>query len=251
MMVTKVYPVQIITFIEIFECTMTSAQFSFFLTSISTNSLPVLDVSIPLPQYVPLDLSISNRDLQQVDVGSSSTLELYVNTHIAKHNGKVAFGGYNETRNIYQRSDYFNQENPDTERNIHIGMDLWLAADSPIFAPLGATVHSFKNNENFGDYGPTIILKHHIDEVVFYTLYGHLSLASIADLKVGQVFKQGEQIASLGGASVNGDYPPHLHFQIIRNIGDYHGDYPGVCSKKDVEFYLGNCPDPNLLLKLE
>jgi murein DD-endopeptidase MepM/ murein hydrolase activator NlpD len=64
-------------------------------------------------------------------------------------------------------------------------------------------------------------------------------------------FKKGQQIATLGDASVNGDYSPHLHFQIIKNIGDYFGDYPGVCSKTDLNFYLDNCPNPNLLLKIK
>jgi murein DD-endopeptidase MepM/ murein hydrolase activator NlpD len=110
-------------------------------------------------------------------------------------------------------------------------------------------VHSYKNNNNLGDYGPTIILEHKISNTKFYTLYGHLSLASITSLKIGQKFVKGEQIATLGNISVNGDYPPHLHFQIIRDIQDSFGDYPGVCSKKDLEFYIRNCPDPNLLLK--
>jgi murein DD-endopeptidase MepM/ murein hydrolase activator NlpD len=112
-------------------------------------------------------------------------------------------------------------------------------------------VHSFKNNTNFGDYGPTIILKHTIEDVDFYTLYGHLSLESLQDLCVGQTFKKGAQIATLGDASVNGDYAPHLHFQIIDDIQDFVGDYPGVCSKKDLEFYKTNCLDPELMLRLE
>jgi murein DD-endopeptidase MepM/ murein hydrolase activator NlpD len=227
---------------------MITTEFSSFLSALAP--LSVLDASIPLQKYIPLDLSISNHDLQQVDVSSSQALEQYINQHIQKHNGLVAYGGYNETRNIYQRSTHFNQQNQDTERNIHIGLDLWLAAGSPIFAPLDAKVHSFKNNTNYGDYGPTIILKHELNNKAFYTLYGHLSLDAIANLRVGQAFQQGEQIATLGDASVNGDYPPHLHFQMIRDLQGYEGDYAGVCSKKDLDFYLGNCPDAGFLIKL-
>ncbi len=229
---------------------MTSIEFSAFLKAISSKPLSVLDASIPLDKYCFLDLSKSNAQLQQVDVSSSSALQTYINNQIKNNKSMVAFGGYNETRNIYQRSDYFNQTNPEAERNIHIGLDLWLAADSPVFAPLDAKIHSFKNNTNYGDYGPTIVLEHKVDGVVFYTLYGHLNVSSIADLRVGQVVKQGEQIATLGDATVNGDYPPHLHFQIIRNIQDYKGDYPGVSNKLDLQFYLENCPDPNVLLKI-
>lgn len=229
---------------------MNPTEFSSFLDGISKYPLPVLDASIPLKQYISLDLSIHNAELEQLDVSSSDSLATYISSYMDDKNAVVAFGGYTETRNIYQRSEHFNQLNLDTERNIHLGMDLWLDEGSSIYSPLDATVHSFKNNQNFGDYGPTIILKHRLEDVVFYTLYGHLSLDSIGNLREGQLFRQGERIGSLGDASVNGDYPPHLHFQIIRNIGDALGDYPGVCSRKDLEFYLENCPDPNLLLKI-
>jgi murein DD-endopeptidase MepM/ murein hydrolase activator NlpD len=225
--------------------------FSKFLEEISSKSHYVLDTNIPLSKYIPIDLSINNKLLHDVDVSSSTNLGDFINNHIKKQEGKIGFGGYNETRNIYQRSIHFNKLDADSERNIHLGVDLWADAETPIYAPLDATVHSFKNNINFADYGPTIILKHLIKDTTFFTLYGHLSLNSIASLMVGQVFKRGDKIGTLGDASVNGDYPPHLHFQIIKDIQHYKGDYPGVCNTKDLNFYLKNCPNPNLLLKLE
>jgi murein DD-endopeptidase MepM/ murein hydrolase activator NlpD len=230
---------------------MTPVEFSVFLNQISSKPLYVLNSKIPFQTYIPLDLSITNFELKTINISSSNELETFVFDYLKRNKARVAFGGYNEERNIYQRSTFFKQKDADTERNIHLGMDLWITAGTPVFAPLDATVHSFKNNLNFGDYGPTIILEHKIQGVKFYTLYGHLSLKSIENLKVGQTFKQGEQLATLGDAKVNGDYPPHLHFQIIKDIQGFKGDYPGVCSKKDLQFYLNNCPDPNLLLKLE
>ena len=201
--------------------------------------------------FVGLDLSQSNKALEAMDVSSSEILEHYINSHIKSNSAKIAYGGYLETRNIYQRSAYFNTATSENERNIHLGLDLWLAAGSPIYAPLDGVVHSFKNNTNHGDYGPTIILEHHIENRACYTLYGHLSMASIEHIKVGQVFKKGEAIATLGDAAVNGDYAPHLHFQIIKDLQGFVGDYPGVCSKMDLEFYKENCLDPKLLLRLE
>lgn len=224
------------------------AAFSEFLKGISSNRLYVLDKNIPETSYVPIDLSSRNQSLRKVDVSSSLALGAFIDKQIKNKQGLVGFGGYNETRSIYQRSTHFNAEN---ERNIHLGIDLWIEAGASIFTPLDATVHSFKNNTHFGDYGPTIILKHSMNNIVFYTLYGHLSLQSIANLKIGQSFKQGDSIGALGDATVNGDYPPHLHFQIIKDIQDFKGDYPGVCTKTDLEFYMDNCPDPELLLNLK
>jgi murein DD-endopeptidase MepM/ murein hydrolase activator NlpD len=33
------------------------------------------------------------------------------------------------------------------------------------------------------------------------------------------MFIKGQQIAALGDSAVNGDYSPHLHFQVIKNMG--------------------------------
>ena len=231
---------------------MSFSSFETFLKSL--NPFPVLGKHISKESYIPLDLSIHNTELKTVDVSSSSDLETYIWQYIKTQNARVAYGGYLEQRGIYQRSDYFNasqtEQSQQEERNIHLGIDLWIEVGSPIYAPLRGEIHSFKNNTNYGDYGPTIILKHHIEDKTFYTLYGHLSLDSIEHLKVGVEVKQGEQIATLGKAEVNGDYPPHLYFQIIKDIQDYTGDYPGVSSAKHLEFYKENCPDANLLLKL-
>lgn len=225
-------------------------NFSEFLNTISSEPLRVLETSISKSKYTSIDLSESNKRLSAVDVSSSSKLGVFVNNHINKHDALVAYGGYLEVRNIYKRSNHFNSQ-AEEERNIHLGIDLWCDAKTAIFTPFDGVVHSFKNNNNYGDYGPTIILNYHISGVEFYVLYGHLSLASIENLKLGQEFKQGEKVGTLGDAFVNGDYPPHLHFQIIKDIQGFKGDYPGVCSKQDLEFYKRNCPNPDLLLKLE
>ncbi len=228
---------------------MSFKSFSEFLFDLYEKPLRVIDLTIENLKYIEIDLSIHNADLKKLDVSLASTLGNYITNHIKKHNAHVAFGGYNETRNIYKRSTHFNDESA-AERNIHLGVDLWCDANTPVLAPLDATVHSFKNNTNYGDYGPTIILKHIVKNVEFYTLYGHLSLNSITDLKVGKKIKQGEQIAVLGDATVNGNYPPHLHFQIIKDLQGFKGDYPGVCSLRNSTFYLSNCPNPNIILKL-
>ena len=211
----------------------------------------VIDSSFRKEDYVQLDLSKYNASLRAINVSSSSDLGIFISQQIQSKGGRIAYGGYLETRDIYQRSSYFNeQKTPDEERNIHLGIDIWINAGTTILAALDGEIHSFKNNLNHGDYGPTIILKHVIKDLTFYTLYGHLSIESLTDLQVGKRVEQGEIIAQLGTAEVNGDYPPHLHFQIILDIENYFGDYPGVSSLQKIEFYKKNCPDPNLLLAL-
>ncbi|WP_016989077.1 peptidoglycan DD-metalloendopeptidase family protein [Flavobacterium sp. ACAM 123] len=215
----------------------------------NTQNVKVIADSISLNQYVALDLSVLNHNLSKESLADSADFENYIEGYLTLHNAKVAYGGYNEERNLYKRSTIFKDEETE-ERNIHIGLDLWIKAGTPILAALDGKVHSFNFNAGFGDYGPTIILEHQVESQTFYTLYGHLSLDSLDNIVTGTVYKKGQQIGSLGDSAVNGDYSPHLHFQIIKNIEGNFGDYPGVCTKSDLDFYLDNCPNPNLLLKI-
>jgi murein DD-endopeptidase MepM/ murein hydrolase activator NlpD len=77
-----------------------------------------------------------------------------------------------------------------------------------------------------------------------------LSRLSIKSLIKNTQITQGQVVGFTGSSKVNGDYAPHLHFQIIKDIQHYLGDYPGVTSELDLPFYIENCPDPNLILKL-
>lgn len=215
----------------------------------SQTSVFVMDTEVSLDEYVPIDLSVTNAALAKLHLKTAADYENYLKKYLAEHHAKIAFGGYLEQRNLYQRSSIFNNTQTE-ERNIHIGLDLWIEADTKVLAALDGHVHSFHNNNNLGDYGPTILLQHVLNNYTFYTLYGHLSLESIHPLKIGQKVSKGEAIASLGASDVNGDYAPHLHFQIIRDLGDYQGDYPGVCSSSTLDYYRDNCPDPKILLNL-
>jgi murein DD-endopeptidase MepM/ murein hydrolase activator NlpD len=209
----------------------------------------VISTAIDYTDYVALDLSVTNKNLANQNLATAKDYQHFIQNYLEKNNAKIAFGGYLETRNLYKRSTVFKNQTEE-ERNIHIGLDLWINESAPIYAALDGTIHSFQNNTALGDYGPTIILEHHISNFTFYTLYGHLSIKSLMDKKVGDIVKQGQQIAYLGLPPINGDYAPHLHFQIIIDIENNFGDYPGVCSQSKLDFYSKNCPDPNLLLKI-
>tara|TARA_B100000809_G_scaffold147876_1_gene145363 strand:- start:1188 stop:1856 length:669 start_codon:yes stop_codon:yes gene_type:complete len=199
--------------------------------------------------YVWIDLSKNNVFLDKVNTNSSEDFSECVNQYLNDNNAKVAIGGYNEPRNIYKRSNNFNSSELE-ERFIHLGIDLWTNAGVPIFAPLEGKIHSFKNNATEGNYGPTIILEHNLKGNIFYTLYGHLTTRSLEGLKVGRTICLGETFAVIGKSTENGDYPPHLHFQVIKDIKGMVGDFPGVTSLTNQKADLRNCLDPNLILKI-
>ncbi|SHJ55139.1 peptidoglycan DD-metalloendopeptidase family protein [Aquimarina spongiae] len=229
---------------------MNSTTFKDFLGQLTDNFVPVVSSVFSKDDYLAIDLSESNKELDAIDVSSSSAFDDYIVDFLKQHNAQVAYGGYLEVRSMYRRSTHFNQQDPVTERNIHLGLDVWCDAGTEILAPIPGRIHSYKNNKNYGDYGPTIILEHNYPEITFYTLYGHLSVASLDHIAIGQEVRAGDVIARLGDASVNGDYAPHLHFQIMKDLEGNSGDYPGVSSKSELSRYQNNCPDPNLLLKI-
>ncbi|XLS28133.1 peptidoglycan DD-metalloendopeptidase family protein [Flavobacteriaceae bacterium M23B6Z8] len=208
-----------------------------------------IDRRIPPLAYTHIDLSVDNKELKEIDLSNPYAMEAYINKFLTVRNARVAYGGYLEKRNLYKSSPIFQQDSKNS-RNIHLGVDFWCAAGTKVITPIDGVVHSFKDNSNLGDYGPTIILKHRIDNEVFYTLYGHLSRTSLKGLKRGKVFKSNETLGTLGTPEENVNYAPHLHFQLIKDIQKKEGDYPGVCNHEQQEFYKQNCPDPLQLLKL-
>lgn len=221
--------------------------FSEFIKNTTSYFTPVVK-GFDHQDYAAIDLSENNRDLLKLEVASSAAFSIYIKEFLKNRRKQAAYGGYNELRTLYNRSELFN--NQATNRNIHIGLDIWVPAGTEIISPLSAEVHSFKDNDNFGDYGPTIILKHTAEGRDFFTLYGHLSRKSLDSIQIGQKLKAGETFAWLGDFDENGDYAPHLHFQVMEDLQGKTGDYPGVVERNELDFYLKNCPDPNLLLKI-
>ena len=198
---------------------------------------------------VIFDFTSQNEALAQLDINDTDAYERYVFDRLSKAQSPVGIGRYNEVRTIYQKSSLFDSDRG--PRVVHLGIDIWAAAGTPVFMPFDGKVHSFHNNNNYGDYGPTIIVAHTLMGRTFHTLYGHLALESLHNLSAGKPLQKGETIAHIGDASVNGTWPPHLHFQIIADMQGKMGDYPGVVTLGDRQTYLTNCPDPNLILQIE
>lgn len=230
---------------------MQKIDFSEFLTGLTSEFTPVVETGFSMYDYVEIDLSVNNPALSGRELASAEAFSDYISRYLQTKGKKVAWGGYDEQRGLYLRSDLFSaEEEKDSKRSIHLGIDIWAEAGTNVLAVLEGSVHSFRDNDNFGDYGPTIILEHELEGQIFYTLYGHLSRGSLLNLEEGKKVRKGQKIAELGTPSENGDYAPHLHFQIIRDLQGQKGDFRGVTSKVHRAVDLENCPDPNLLLKI-
>ncbi len=204
-----------------------------------------------IDKLIKLDFTADNKELTDEVLNAQPTFTQYINKKLADAGARYGIGGYAEHRTVYRFSRVFDAEQPGEEpRRLHLGTDIWGKPNTPVSAPLDAIVHSFAFNNRPGDYGATIILSHRLSGISFFTLYGHLSLSSLKNLQEGQRIEQGEIFAEIGIPVENGQWPPHLHFQLIYNIGSWKGDYPGVCKFSERENWLANSPDPDILLQL-
>lgn len=212
---------------------------------------PVVEFDPVRDKLLPLDFIAANKELTEDILLSANQFITYINDKLNKANARYGIGGYAEHRTVYSSSKVFDGNTPGEEpRRLHLGIDIWGPPLTAIMAPLDGIVHSFAFNNRFGDYGATIILTHLLGGFTFYTLYGHLSLHSIKNLREGELVKRGELFAEFGIPAENGSWPPHLHFQLILDIGEWKGDYPGVCKFSEKEKWIANSPDPDIILQL-
>lgn len=192
--------------------------------------------------YAKVDLSEAGLKKVGVNPAQAQELEKYLSSCKAKAQAKILYGGYLEKRNLYATTERFNQEEV---RNIHLGIDYWADANTPIKAPLAGIVTAAHYNEGEGNYGGTIILMHQVDRFLFYSLYGHLSKESLK-IPIGKSVEKDALFCALGDVHENGNYVPHLHFQWILSLPVGATDYPGVCAENQIEIFAKNSPQPSL-----
>ena len=197
-----------------------------------------------------MDFTAANTELTQAILADTNLFIQYINRKLDSAGATYGIGGYNEHRTIYSRSHVFDTDAGAEPRRLHLGIDIWGKPYTRVMAPLDGIVHNFAFNNAYGDYGATIILTHNLEGRTFYTLYGHLSLNSIKNMQEGDVVRKGDVFCEFGIPFENGQWPPHLHFQIIRDMQGMKGDYPGVCRFSERESYLANCPDADLILNM-
>jgi murein DD-endopeptidase MepM/ murein hydrolase activator NlpD len=215
----------------------------------SSDFHPVVPFDPVEDKLVRMDFTEANLALTEVIINDVNLFSAYVDSVLSRSGARYGIGGYGEHRTVYSRSRVFDAKEGDEPRRLHLGLDIWGIAGTRVHAPLDSVVHSLAFNDHYGDYGATIILLHVFHGIQFYSLYGHLSKADL-NVTEGSKINKGEIFAHFGEPSENGHWPPHLHFQLIDNIGQAKGDYPGVCRFSERALYLENCPDPDLVARL-
>ena len=211
---------------------------------------PVVEQDLRRDAPLILDLSVGSGWLAKEDDANPADLAGCLLQQMQAAGAEVAVGRYDEARLIYT-VEQFNVPSDEIARSrtVHLGIDLYMQSNAPVFAPFDGRVHSFNNNTTHLDYGPAIILEHEIaDGFRFYTLFGHLSPDSLQNLTVGMSVSRGQRLAKIGEPPTNGGWPPHLHFQLILDMLDETGTFPGVARPDARGLWKAICPDPNLIL---
>ncbi len=204
--------------------------------------------------FESIDLSIGSQilgnyhDYKYSEVFNQKMAQLYTNFP-----EKIWIGGYGEARPIYTTDAFVTKSNEGIEhRTIHLGIDFWAKSKTQVFSPLHGEIVVCHNNDTEKNYGPTLILKHKLDkDQSFFTLYGHLSKESLRNKKIGQIIEKGELLCEFGEQNENGNWAPHLHFQIILDRLEIPNDFDGVSTPSNWPVFSSICPDPNLLFKIE
>ena len=162
----------------------------------------------------------------------------------------IGIGLYKEKRKVYKSNHYISSLNKSKRRDVHLGIDIFVKENTPIKSPLNGKVIILHNNNFKYDYGPTVILEHKINNYKFFTLYGHLNKKCLKKLKVGQNIKKGEWIGEIGDYKINGNWPPHLHFQIMTSLLNEVDNFPGVGEEYLLKIWEQISPDPNIILQI-
>ena len=221
------------------------------LATYGKSAASVVDLELRTAPCLVFDLSVASPFLG-ADPRSAETpaLSAAIGHELWLAHASVGVGRYDEPRLLYTSPLFGESDSPvDERRTVHLGIDLFLEAGSNVRAPLEGTVHTIANNSAPLDYGPVVILRHQAgDAGEFFTLYGHLSQESVAQISIGQPIPKGQVFAKIGGVSENGGWPPHLHFQIIVDLLELNEKFPGVARASERAIWTDLCPDPNLLL---
>lgn len=200
-----------------------------------------------------LDLSVSSKWIgHQEDFNDLDVFQYKINQLQKQSPNKLIAGGYLEPRALYTSIEYDKIGNYGREsRTIHLGIDFWLPENTSVNALFDGEIVTAVNDAGNKEYGGLVILKHTTKSFEFYTLYGHLSVASATKHKVGDIVKKGKEVGELGSSKENGNWAPHLHFQVMLSMLDYAFDFPGVAYFKQIDVWKSICPNPNLLFKSE
>jgi 4-aminobutyrate aminotransferase-like enzyme/Ser/Thr protein kinase RdoA (MazF antagonist) len=198
------------------------------------------------------DFSVGSLELDPfLDPADEASLYKFVSRRLRETGAELGVSRHNEAR-FTTRADFLRSEGNDGSewRSVHLGVDLFLPAGSPVFAPLDSVIFALQERSAPLECGPAIVLEHEFPAGRFYALYGGLSHGSLELRPRGARVARGEKIGELAGSGETGEGTGRLHFQIFAALPDRRSSFPAWCAPAEREVWLSLCPDPNIVLRI-
>jgi 4-aminobutyrate aminotransferase-like enzyme len=208
---------------------------------------PVVDAPLDCDHVAILDASLEPEKLGHPSRDGGENLTLWWRAMQARVAPRIGIGRYAEDRGIY---DHPEEVRDDKARKIHHAIDIFLAPGTNVLCPFPGTVEDFGNDAERHGFDGIVILRHETDDgVPFWTFYGHLAPSGLAILQRGQRVAPGAVIGRLAAETENGDWPPHLHFQLMTHLMGWKAiEVNGLSRSDQWELWREICPNPNIVL---
>jgi len=191
------------------------------------------------------DFSSNNPKTLEYNTSDFKKFNQMVFDELEESSLKWGVGKYLEERKSILR-DYPNII--EEKRFYHLGLDIIVPFDTPMYSPLDAVVFKTGKETMVGNYGGYIMLKHKINDVVFYSFYGHLKTPHL--VSEGEKLIAGQEFARIGKDSDSGGWFCHTHLQILtkKAIEDGYTEW-GYISPELIPKLEQYFPSPYFLFK--
>jgi 4-aminobutyrate aminotransferase-like enzyme len=194
---------------------------------------PLLNADLTDQGVTVLDLSVGSDDLRDGVWERPGAVRAHIARALKERGSGLGLGRHAEARLSYTRYD-----SPVEPETIHLGVEVFVPAETAVFAPLEGSVARLGWNE--------LIVRHEpAAGCAFYTRYAGLAPADL--LTLGGRVQRGQVLGRVASADVGAPLPPHLHFQLAC---DLPGDLPALAAGAERAVWLSICPDPNLVLNI-
>jgi 4-aminobutyrate aminotransferase-like enzyme/Ser/Thr protein kinase RdoA (MazF antagonist) len=191
----------------------------------------------------PIAIASAAREPQQAQ-------DLWL-SYAAAHGIDLGIGPWCEERSIYTTEAFASRLVEGQRRTLHIGLDLFVAAGTPVRAPLAGKVVDFYLTNLPLDYGCAVLLEHEPEPGLrFYSLWGHLAAKTASGLKIGDWIAAGQVFAWIGDTHENGNWLPHLHLQLVSYRPRSADDVIGAGESVFRDVWADLFPDPSDLAGL-
>src|ERR1700761_5269841 len=101
----------------------------------------VVDFNAATDRLYYFNFTHTNTELDAGIFSDTAKFDRWITQKLSDNNCKFGVGGYMEHRTIYARSAHFDTD--DEPRRLHLGVDIWGDAGTPVYSPLPGKVHSF------------------------------------------------------------------------------------------------------------